>query len=221
MHAASDESPLLPFVHLNACEPSDVVEFARNYGLLDLCEHGNPGGFCIEGCEPWRDGLPPSSGRAPLEAWYGEADYLHDVLSLPGSIVRPSWMPGATQSVEYWRAVFQLPASDAETTLRRVVEHLANWCFQGGRGLMPVLSWDDGPQLRLRVMGLAGRLAFDLLRRLLEGGIGRTIRCFHCDRLEERPRRPRGDHTRHWCRECRRARVPDRYRMQEMRARRR
>ena len=190
----------LAFAGLAEAEPQTILEFARQYGVMLLCEHAEP---CIHnhplGAISLGSRLCAPTKREPLAVWKRYARELRAVLRMAAEarLGRPA------TSREDWEAtggLFErrLGRSTVSRTRQRVEAQVRRWLALGG--VRPGLSWrSEKPELTFEGVGVLGAVIRHVLP--LVAGEGGYAFCAACCRVFTPHRRPTQG-QRSWCPSC-------------------
>lgn len=219
------------FLRLADAPAERVAEFARNYGVLRICEHGLPCSHNPEphpcsgrgrGCAPlgWDDRLSAYPTYDPLEVWRAFAREAFAMTKVADRLLQ-----GRQGRAEDWEIVFGRSGSKAPwwqqhvDVERIIISRTVNeWLSIGN--VRPVVVWhgsEKKPTVKLGGTGLFGALALQLALAIGQS-LGFAV-CVHC-RREYPPtaRRPKTG-QRNFCPECRAKGIPSRYSLTDYRER--
>lgn len=192
--------------------PEAVLRFARRWGILDLCDHGNPAAHA-PGCEP--------TGREPIETWLRFSEQARSLIEIADHLHRKE-LPDA----DLWKAVYRRRERDAPWWSRDVAGErmqlamvLQEWLHLGG--VAPSVQWadmgkGDGLRVGLQREGLFGVLATELV--FTAAKTDGLAWCDGCKGFYVPRRKPRKDRN-NYCDRCREEGVPARMRKRRQRAR--
>lgn len=221
---------LTDFAPLASAPAEQILGYARQWGVLDVCEHGLPRshrpppatpGFRAldEGCERlgYQAGLPGWKQEywEPLESWRQLADRVQTILNAAEALYRNGSLPG-----DDWQVVAGLgrepigfgaggfadaPATGNEWMLGNAVSEL----LEIG-DIRPALAWNNGEGWRLSLRtsgGLASSDLFGALSTQVLYAVARTdglTTCSACRQAYVPSRRP-AEGRRRYCPTCRRS----------------
>lgn len=221
-----DTGILDAFIGLVDAPDEAFVAFAKQYSPLELCDNGLPVDHSILAglrVDPERIvGVPLTAefedgamgSYVPLEAWRGYAREARSALNLAAAIYK-----GDTPSREDWESLIwgpggSLPHWYEELTFDslRVLNDVAgqrsmlsmeiDWRLELA-GVRPAFEWAgdrESPDVRL-----AGGSVYGAVMRHLIFAIAKVdglVICSGCGRAFTPSRRPRKDHKRSWCPDC-------------------
>ena len=224
------------FVRLGAASGREIRNYARRWGLLDLCGHGVPEGHATVDV-PLMLGVPyvtvqleptcrAHPGREPLAVWRYWAGQARELLQAMSSLRRDRPVPGSAWAVlceiGAWVEPKHEPLLDlvapfieplrsgvAPLPVQRsaVARAIETWLTLGG--IAPRVHWEtpSRPELRLGPTGLFGSLGLQIW--LASSGLRAWATCSGCGR-QHLPARPRFEKTRTYCADCRAAQIPQR-----------
>lgn len=198
----TDKRSLLDaFIKLDGATPEAYLKFARQYGVLLLCEHGvptghNPEAFQRAGCSP--------TGLEPVSVWRHFARHIKATLSIAGSLHRKEigsaedWAtifeenPDVTKPIPWWE---RSPEADKLALTDIVQEYLELG------NVSPRFWWiNDIPTITLDGPGVLGTLAVQLAFAV-SASAGLAV-CGHCGQPYFPERKP-AIGRRNYCQECR------------------
>ena len=156
------------FVGLAKAPEEKIAEFARQWGVLGICEHGIPG--IHEACRPgdWMRHNSEVWWLEPLDVWRGYANKFGAMLRVAANVSE-----GGDGSDEDWELLgYPKPELEAASSWKEVpdLKELPKWFFPvmsgiyltadflSGSGLEPEVSWFDRRQ-RFRVLISPGGVA--------------------------------------------------------------
>jgi len=225
------------FLRLGDAEPSDVLKFARRWGVLDLCGHGLPQShthlaFNLLGAD-WAPVCVTPTGdagdrREDIEVWRQIASDARVILEQLAVALRRD--PPRVVAPEVWRQLSWLPSvsvlevqamrgSDAEFQRAALAALVSNWLSVAD--IRPRLRWSTGqkrPEATLARPALFSALTIQLWLAVC----GQQL-AYQCDGdcggvlLDQPIRRGR----RNYCDECRQLNIPQRNVSRDYRQRRR
>jgi len=230
-HMASQHPAMLrEFVRLSNAPASKIVEYARKWGVLGVCEqHGLPGNH-----SDWR-GAFASTCSAPTLA--GESLGSNDPLAWHESPEQFAWEPlaewrlfarkaqamiaigsslhhGGPVDERYWhdlhapypKEVVPPPPSSALMTQIDLSGRVTQWLRMAGISPEYIWLYGEGPKLRFQPHGLFGALGLALGTALAQK-YGTAI-CSYCHTQYFPSRQPTVGRRR-FCPDCRKAKIPE------------
>ena len=198
---------LTDFVELGDADPSVIRRFAKRWGMLGLCKHGEPAGG--HGLRPREARLTASMtlercGEQRTESisdWQRYAKLFKTVLEL-SSLIRGK---NATGTERLWQ---QLPVAEWLVSRARDPQkqrRLLAWFINellAAATIQITVTWNKRPALRFACRSrttLFAALAFELAMTVAEC---RTAFCSYCHRPYQPERRPRAGEA-NSCKDCR------------------
>jgi len=200
--------PLRNFIALAEAEEKAILRYAREWGVLGLCEHLVPSAHSRE-CRPigW-----PDCCTEPITAWRRYAKEASILIKLSLDLAR-----GTPPKKQDWAALpLRRSPRSVEAGRLLVAERVNQWLAWGG--VRPTLTWrKDAPEMSLGGTNLFGVLAIQLMCAVSRTD-GVAI-CCGCGAGYLPPYRKPRDGERHYCEECRRRKVPQRDAARDFRSR--
>ena len=215
---------LRKFVTLGAADASMIVAYAKQWGVLGVCEqHHVPGdhsswdsGAFVSTCtvaslekvslspnDPveWHN-HPDSFAWEPLETWRIFARIFRAIITISNGVQN-----GGPVDAKYWTDLYaasipnDIPPrpNNNQTVALAVSIEISKWLKVAGAS--PEYSWSPGAsRLQFQPHGLFGALVLALAASL--SASNNVAICFHCKREYFPERQPRAT-GRHFCEECR------------------
>ncbi|HWV37791.1 MAG TPA: hypothetical protein VN033_04860 [Vulgatibacter sp.] len=170
---------------------ASVLAFARNVGLLGLCQHLTPKLDCKRGCD--------HESPEPVEVWVDLSNAVADAITIAREVAEAP--EAEVDDPALWERILRFtdawhpddgPPGEVDDAAREPRLYLAEFvnAWLHAAGVRPVLRWDDRPRMELQGAGLGGwlpsgrsvlfpALAVQLLGTLAE--IKKTRRCAACN----------------------------------------
>lgn len=206
----ADGSMLERFVSLPSGTDAAIVRFARRYGPLGLCAHGAPASHsphcrpvCDESLEDWR--FYSRSALAMLRI--GAAIALE---RLPDAADWQALYKKSGRVAPWWHRDINTEKSALEDVLNEWLSY-AMPRFEVNWPLTP----HSRPALEMAPAGMAGALVLQLVLRV--GRKDTMAACDNCGALYSSQRAPKTG-QRHFCPDCRRNKIPEKYAHADYRA---
>jgi len=228
--AHSEAKLLEDFLRLDGASSESILKYARSHGVLYLCVHDRPAHLLRGGraCMPTGWDEENSSGWEPLQAWRNYARQIRAILKMAANLHHgkpcdPSdilafnqpdpekakeWLKmGVAEPRQEGRFHSEAAERERVSSHRALVANVINsWLWYGD--VYPGLFWsEENPRLELTGTGLFGALATQLV--LAISRTGGLVFCSGCGAPYFPERRPR-EGERHYCDECREAKIPER-----------
>ena len=217
------------FIQLGDAPTARIADFARNYGVFRICEHGlpcshnpNPYPLVPVGCYPlgWNDRLSTYGTYDPLKVWRAFAREAFALTKIADRLLQGHTGHAADWEIAYGRSGRKAPWWRQHVDVERIIiARITNEWLLIGNARPAVIwhHWGKKPTVKLGGAGLFGALALQLALAIGQS-LGFAV-CVHC-RKEYPPtaRRPKAG-QRNFCPECRTQGIPSRYSLTDYRDR--
>lgn len=208
------------FCRLSDAEPGEILDYARRYGLLRLCEkHGysveHPI-YATDGGE--RESCWPPVEAEPLSAWREWSRRARATLAIAARLHRDDPKPGREDDWAVLGAWGRWDVGEDVSVDRRMLGRAVDDWLRNTRA-RPRVRWNpeaERPSVEIASFGLFQNLARDLALTVARRD-GLAV-CDGCGNPYTPSRKPRKD-RRNFCKPCRDDGVPARLRMRDRRRR--
>jgi hypothetical protein len=221
----------LKFAEKNATS-EQILDFARQYGVLELCEHHLPrthsdifitisASTVRAGCRPLSCPGKPAYAQEPIRGWKALAHRFRAILQIAALLHQDKPAPlrawkaitsmGAGTGRKDWLALHEYEAKPASERLgihRALFNRVINWLLQMAN-VRPWFWWSkDGNGIEFGGVGLFGHLVLQLVLAVSrKDGFTFCTVCSQAYLITRRPARNR----RNYCSKCRADGAPQRH----------
>jgi hypothetical protein len=220
---------LLEFVRLDGADDAATLAFARRWGQLGLCQHGNPRTHQPGGCPPRLEDGEVRERLAEWRAWAHKARAIVELAGHDGQSLAPAWALNAIGARHWWpptrpldlgKEARRIKPERHDPAYRRWDEsakrlHDAGARLEGSLAVAlekAVNSWLDEAGVGARLAGRAaymrrpnviGTVGWALLQTVANSPVVVCSLCLQPYLPDRRPRRRGARAEAHYCPKCR------------------